>query len=582
MVVTHDRAGLSVIRQLLCAGGAGTQTLRANPTGAVASITMGHGIIDTFFNKGCADDVIDAILLRHPHEPVRNSAKQLLRDLAMAAVNPTPGSDDAGAAESVLLRIMSHLQRRLPGLEQTATSAAQFFQLLGDFALEILDSHAGQSTGEGESTRHVGTAMPMPVLQREGVLEAAMSQLLKLQEAVLALLDRLDSRCEDAFVCDVLLCIERMASASGHFQRSLVERGLVTRLLQEFLMKVPDAIEVGQKPLCQERASREAAWRIVRKLVSQSVGSLANEVVSMINTFMRNVRQPLKVDGSEDWQHTVSIEKRKGLPYIGLRNPGARCYINAMLQQLHHTDEFRDCISSASEAQPPSQDDEDDCAWACPVCTMRNSWDLETCDICQTGKRPERPAVRVPRGEVLRQLRRTLQFMQHSDLSTFDGVDMMNSCKDIGMHKPIELQNDTTEFFQRLLERLETDVSPSTLKSVQRCFRARMLTQRVSAECEHAKPPSCGPYEKAINVGVEGMGSLEKALAALTKPSLITGGNRIVCEECSAAAGSTVRRAFWEHSVLERNTLSHTLVINLKRFTVRASQGLCFFEMMCL
>jgi len=543
----------------------------------VASITVGHGIIDTFFSKGCADDVIDAILLRHPQEPVRNSAKQLLHDLAMAAAHPppAPGSGDAGTAEPVLLRIISHLHRRLPGLEQATTSAAQFFQLLGDFALEILDTHAGQSAAGEEGGGAGRTGGSMAVLQREGVLEAAMSHLQQVQEAVLVLLDKLDARCEDAFVCDLLLCIERIAAASARFRRRLVERGLVTRLLQEFLMKVPDAIGVCQKPLCQEPASREAAWRILRLLVSVNAGSLANEVVSMINTFMRNVRQPLKVDGSEDWQHKLAIEKRKGLPYVGLRNPGARCYINSMLQLLHHTEEFRECICTAGDSPPPAEDDEDTSTWACSACTMRQSWEVETCEICQTGKRPERPAARAPRGQVLRQLRRTLQFMQHSQLSSFDGVDMMTSCKDIGMHKPIELQNDTTEFFQRLLERLEIEVSPSTLKSVQRCFRARMLTQRVSAECAHAKPTSCGPYEKAINVGVAGMGSLEKALAALIKPSLITGGNRIVCEECSAAEGTTVRRAYWEHSVLDRGTLSHTLVINLKRFTVRASQGTC-------
>jgi hypothetical protein len=59
--------------------------------------------------------------------------------------------------------------------------------------------------------------------------------------------------------------------------------------------------------------------------------------------------------------------------------------------------------------------------------------------------------------QVLRQLRRTMLFMQHSELSTFDNADMVKSCRDIGMHKSIELQNDTTEFFQRLLERLETE-----------------------------------------------------------------------------------------------------------------------------
>ena len=57
-------------------------------------------------------------------------------------------------------------------------------------------------------------------------------------------------------------------------------------------------------------------------------------------------------------------------------------------------------------------------------------------------------------GEVLRQLQRTMQFLQYSELSSFDGVDLMKACSDIGMHKSIELQNDTSEFFQRLLEKL--------------------------------------------------------------------------------------------------------------------------------
>jgi hypothetical protein len=61
---------------------------------------------------------------------------------------------------------------------------------------------------------------------------------------------------------------------------------------------------------------------------------------------------------------------------------------------------------------------------------------------------------RVPHGEVLRQLQRTLQFLQYSELSTFDGVDLMKACSDIGMHKSVELQNDTSEYFQRLLEKL--------------------------------------------------------------------------------------------------------------------------------
>ena len=72
--VAHTHAltdGLAVIRQLLCAGGAGTPSLLPHSDNTGASITIGHSIIETFFNKGCADDVIDGILLRHPQQSVR-------------------------------------------------------------------------------------------------------------------------------------------------------------------------------------------------------------------------------------------------------------------------------------------------------------------------------------------------------------------------------------------------------------------------------------------------------------------------------------------------------------------------------
>ena len=126
------------------------------------------------------------------------------------------------------------------------------------------------------------------------------------------------------------------------------------------MIVVPDSVNIGQNPFCQEPASREAAWRIVRMLVSLNPGSLGNEVVSMINSFLRNVRLPLRVDGSEDWQHKLEVQKRKGLPFIGLRNPGARCYMNSMLQMLHDTDEFRECVQAAGIAAHTDKDEDDE------------------------------------------------------------------------------------------------------------------------------------------------------------------------------------------------------------------------------
>lgn len=231
----------------------------------------------------------------------------------------------------------------------------------------------------------------------------------------------------------------------------------------------------------------------------------------------------------------------------------------------------REAINSAAPAADDGGSGSGD-GWQCGACTMLNRWDDDPCTTCGTAGRPARPAVLVLPGEVLHQLQRTMQFLQYSELSTFDGEALMKACSNIGMYKSIELQNDTSEFFQRLLEKLEAEVTQADQMRLMQCFVVRTSTQRVSAECEHSKPCSLGPFEKAINVDVAGMSSLQNALASLGKRTLITGGNRIVCEECTQSRGKTVKCAFWENAAVDRGTLSAALVLNLKRFTVD-SQG---------
>jgi hypothetical protein len=79
---------------------------------------------------------------------------------------------------------------------------------------------------------------------------------------------------------------------------------------------------------------------------------------------------------------------RRGLPFIGMRNPGARCYINAMVQQMYSIDAFREAIimSSPSEEGLNGGQKEDD-VWSCSACTMSNDWGVETCETCGTGSR---------------------------------------------------------------------------------------------------------------------------------------------------------------------------------------------------
>ena len=70
--------------------------------------------------------------------------------------------------------------------------AAQFFELLSDFALEIIQAQTRSGGGAGG-----GAGGSMVVLQRTNALSAASVQLTELQDALLALLDKLDSLLDD-------------------------------------------------------------------------------------------------------------------------------------------------------------------------------------------------------------------------------------------------------------------------------------------------------------------------------------------------------------------------------------------------
>lgn len=153
------------------------------------------------------------------------------------------------------------------------------------------------------------------------------------------LLSDLDSDCGDRFLADVLAFCET-SSQRPAFAQALTDIGMVRRLYDEFLMLVPDNSGLASEPLCQEAASRKAAWGLLLRLV-RFAPDLSAFLVDHISGFLRLTRASKNADGSENWSLSIAVARRRGLPFIGMRNPGARCYINAMVQQLWSVEAFR-------------------------------------------------------------------------------------------------------------------------------------------------------------------------------------------------------------------------------------------------
>ena len=48
--------------------------------------------------------------------------------------------------------------------------------------------------------------------------------------------------------------------------------------------------------------------------------------------------------------------------------------------------------------------------------------------------------------------------MVDSELQSFDPIQLVDACRDLGLHFRVTSQNDSSEFLDKLLERLEREV----------------------------------------------------------------------------------------------------------------------------
>ena len=175
---------------------------------------------------------------------------------------------------------------------------------------------------------------------------------------------------------------------------------------------------------------------------------------------------------------------------------------------------------------------------------------------------------------VLEQLQRAFCFMKLSKRRYFDTKPLVEACRTLNLNYNVYQQNDASEFFDSLLDRLESamrgkftskDVWSDIMQST--IFGGKMLYQKIPTDCDYYinKRSDCGHWlgsrqESFLKVEliIRGKESIEDSLDELVKGELMDGDNKIMCDVCNEKK-ATIRRTCF-------GVLPNLLILHLKRF----------------
>ena len=310
---------------------------------------------------------------------------------------------------------------------------------------------------------------------------------------------------------------------------------------------------------------------------------------------------------------------------MGLKNQGNTCYLNAVMQQLFSFRPLRRAILSpgallagqtsplpSTESKSASKEEskgETKHGGGDPSSSSKNGSAVASSggDDNNNGEKELDAAAR----RLLGAVQRTFTFLERSLDRAHDPLQLVEACRTLRLGNDVYLQNDAEDFANKLVDRLEAALMPLPPPQQQQQQQQQQqpsdeaksggetkqgketkgqegeadagaavrnllqenvfggelvhITDRTAGGCPHVterrEPFVCFPIE------VKGHSRVETALQASVEAELMTGDNRVECEDCSAAQGGAPQKFdAKKRTCLDEARLPPLLVLHLKRF----------------
>ncbi|KAJ3283921.1 hypothetical protein HK104_010175 [Borealophlyctis nickersoniae] len=289
---------------------------------------------------------------------------------------------------------------------------------------------------------------------------------------------------------------------------------LLEMVFQDCLFALPPLESDGSPlpPKCKNEFTREPAFELLYSLAVPS----SPQFSKLAQWLSEQIMSVAKTTWSH-WNYSPGSVQRDACGYAGLRNLGATCYVNSIMQQFYMIPSFRSAILSADTGD--SEDKKDN---------------------------------------LLYQLQVLFSNLQETQKRDYAAVDFCHSFKDYdGKPMNVFVQTDVDEFFNQLFDRLERLLRGKPEEVLfKNHFGGQLLQEVVPKGCNHISPKEDNFF--AIQCEVKNKKNLKESLEMYIEGEMMDGDNQYSCNGCGKLVDATKRAVI--------KTLPNTLIIHLKRF----------------
>eukprot|EP01129_Flabellula_baltica_P014013 TRINITY_DN6628_c0_g1_i1.p1 TRINITY_DN6628_c0_g1~~TRINITY_DN6628_c0_g1_i1.p1 ORF type:complete len:2292 (+),score=457.58 TRINITY_DN6628_c0_g1_i1:2-6877(+) len=285
---------------------------------------------------------------------------------------------------------------------------------------------------------------------------------------------------------------------------------LLDELFRNCLFAIPNSNTSGNTlPKCKVTKTREAALKLMAE-ISRDCPTNYRVLLTLLQNQLESVEVP-----SNDFYSNRATKSKYG--YVGLKNQGATCYMNSLIQQLYTTSEFRSRILMVEDELVDKEE------------------------------------------SVLYQVQKMFAYLQESEMKYYDSIGFCHSYKDYdGTPVDTSIQMDANEFFNNLFEKLENQLSLTSQEFIlKNIFGGKIASQLIGKDtCTHQRERDEPFY--ALTVEIQDKSSLEESLELFVDGEVLSGENQYNCEQCEKGVDTLKRNVLKE--------LPPVLAVHLKRF----------------